>query len=110
MTSTLEIQTKVMNIGTAIKTLRKERGISQKELDENVGLSPNALSQIELNEAFPQRSNINKICEVLNIPVSYLLFFSISEDDIPEDKKTVFKSLNSAVRSVLIDSVRERGV
>lgn len=96
-----------MNIGTAIKTLRKERGISQKDLAEKAGLSPNALSQIELNEAFPQRSNINKICEALNIPVSYLLFFSISEDDIPDDKKAVFRSLNSAVKSILIDTVKE---
>lgn len=92
-----------MDIGTAIKVLRKEKGFSQKQLAEICGISVNALSQIEINSTFPQKSNIKKICEALNIPVSYLLFFSISDEDIPDDKKIVFKSLNSAIKSVLID-------
>lgn len=92
-----------MDIGTAIKSLRKEKGFSQKQLAEMCGISVNALSQIEINATFPQKNTIKKICESLGIPVSYLLFFSISDDDIPEDKKVVFKSLNSAIKSVLID-------
>jgi len=93
-----------MDIGTAIKTIRKERKMGQKQLAEKCEISVNALSQIELNISFPQKNTIRKICEALEIPVSYLLFFSISEDDIPEDKKVVFKTLNSAIRSVLIDN------
>jgi transcriptional regulator with XRE-family HTH domain len=92
-----------MDIGTAIKNLRKEKGLGQKQLAEMCGISVNALSQIEINATFPQKSTIKKICESLQIPVSYLLFFSISDEDIPEDKKIVFKSLNSAIKSVLID-------
>lgn len=93
-----------MEIGTAIKILRKERKISQKHLAEMCDISANALSQIELNVTFPKKSTIQKICEELNFPVSYLLFFSISEEDIPNDKKLVFNSLNSAIKSVLIDT------
>jgi transcriptional regulator with XRE-family HTH domain len=92
-----------MDIGTAIKILRKEKGLGQKQLAEMCGISVNALSQIEINATFPQKSTIKKICEALQIPVSYLLFFSISDEDIPDDKKIVFKSLNSAIKSVLID-------
>lgn len=92
-----------MDIGTAIKSLRKEKGLGQKQLAEMCGISVNALSQIEINATFPQKSTIKKICESLKIPVSYLLFFSISDEDIPDDKKIVFKSLNSAIKSVLID-------
>ena len=92
-----------MDIGTAIKKLRKEKGMGQKQLAESCGISVNALSQIEINAAFPQKNTINKICEALQIPVSYLLFFSISDEDIPEDKKLVFKSLNSAIQAVLIE-------
>ncbi|WP_291134438.1 helix-turn-helix domain-containing protein [Flavobacterium sp. UBA7663] len=92
-----------MDIGTAIKILRKEKGLGQKQLAEMCGISVNALSQIEINSTFPQKGTIKKICESLQIPVSYLLFFSISEEDIPDDKKIVFKSLNSAIKSVLID-------
>ncbi len=92
-----------MDIGTAIKKLRKEKGLGQKQLAELCGISVNALSQIEINATFPQKNTINKICDALQIPVSYLLFFSISDEDIPEDKKLVFKSLNSAIKAVLTD-------
>jgi len=92
-----------MDIGTAIKKLRKEKGLGQKQLAELCGISVNALSQIEINATFPQKNTINKICDSLQIPVSYLLFFSISDEDIPDDKKLVFKSLNSAIKAVLTD-------
>lgn len=94
-----------MELGTAVKTLRKKRKIGQKELAEKCDISVNALSQIETNVSFPHKKTIDKICMALDIPLSYLLFFSISEEDIPEEKKVVFNSLNSAVKSVLIDSL-----
>jgi transcriptional regulator with XRE-family HTH domain len=96
-----------MNIGTAIKILRKAKKIGQKELSESCGLSVNALSQIETNAAFPHKNNINKICEALGVPMSYLLLFSISDEDIPEDKKLVFNSLNSTIKSLLIETIIE---
>ncbi len=93
-----------MDIGTAIKTLRKEKKISQKKLAEECNISVNALCQIEKNVSFPQKSTICKICTVLGIPTSYLLFFSISDDDVPEDKRAVFNSLNSAIKGLLLES------
>jgi len=93
-----------MNIGAAIKIFRKEKGYSQKKLAEECGLSVNALCQIEKDATFPQKSTIKKICKELDIPVSYLLFFSIDDSDVPDHKKVVFKSLNSAIRNVLLDS------
>lgn len=96
-----------MNLGTAIKTIRKQKGLGQKELAELCEISVNALSQIEINSSFPQKNTINRICEALNIPVSYLLLFSISEEDVPEDKKIVFNSLNNAIKNVLIESITE---
>lgn len=41
---------KIFNL---IKTLREEKGISQRQLAEIVGLSRNALASIERNEAEP---------------------------------------------------------
>lgn len=95
-----------MNIGTAIKSLRKEKGLGQRELADKCGLSVNALSQIETNSSFPHKATVEKIASALAVPVSYLLFFSISEDDVPEDKRKVFITLNSALRSILVDSIK----
>ncbi len=92
-----------MEIGTAVRKLRKNKGLTQKVLAEKCGISANAMNQIENNTSFPHKNTIDKICEVLGIPVSYLLFFSIGEDDVPEEKKVVFNSLNDAIKSVLLN-------
>ncbi|OAQ40528.1 transcriptional regulator [Pedobacter psychrophilus] len=94
-----------MNIGSAIKSIRKERGFSQKDFAIECGLSVNALCQIEINSSFPQKNTIKLICEKLNIPVSYLLFFSINDEDIPEDKRKTFNSLNTAIKEILLDDI-----
>ena len=97
-----------MNIGTAIKTLRKHKGFSQKDLSQAVGISQNALSLIEANVTFPQKNTIKSICEKLGIPESYLLFFSLSEDDVPIEKRSAFISLNDAMKAFLLsDSVKK---
>jgi XRE family transcriptional regulator, regulator of sulfur utilization len=96
-----------MNIGTAIKSLRKEKGLGQKELADKCGLSVNALSQIETNASFPHKTTIEKIATALEVPVSYLLFFSVSEEDVPEDKRSVFIALNSALKQILVDSLHK---
>lgn len=97
-----------MNIGIAIRQLRKEKGYGQKELAEKCNISVNALSQIETNLSFPQKGTLQKISEVLNVPVSYLLFLSISDEDVPESKREAFNYLNSAIKSILLDSLEEK--
>ena len=91
-----------MDIGTAIKTIRKQRELSQKDLSNTIGLSVNSISQIELNMAFPHKKNINKICNALQIPVSFLLLFSISDEDIPEEKRVTFNYLNESLKNLLL--------
>jgi XRE family transcriptional regulator, regulator of sulfur utilization len=94
-----------MNIGSAIKILRKNKGISQKDFADKCEMSVNALCQIEVNNSFPQKSTIQKICEVLEIPTSYLLFFSISDEDIPKDKRFIFNTLSSTIKDLLIKDI-----
>lgn len=95
-----------MEIGTAIKTLRKQKGMGQKELADLCDISVNALSQIELNSSFPQKNTIKKICEAFNIPTAYLLLFSMSDEDVAADKKSTFNFLNDALKKVLLDEVK----
>ena len=82
-----------MDIGTAIKTFRTKRGISQKDLAKYAGISTNALCSIEKDKSFPSKETINAICDVLEVSVGYLLFASITDDDVPPQKLEVFKAL-----------------
>lgn len=94
-----------MNIGNAIKVLRKKKGYSQKQLADMCGISVNALCQIEVNNSFPQKATIKSLCEALNIPTSYLLFFCISDEDIPEDKRQIFNTVGKSLKDLLLQGL-----
>lgn len=94
-----------MEIGTAIRTLRKSKGMTQKALAEKCGLSANALCTLEKNGSFPPKDTIERICAALSIPVSYLLFFSITEEDVPEAKRVAFKALEEPMKAVLMSEI-----
>lgn len=91
-----------MSLGNAIKEARKTKGFTQKELAEKCEISINALCQIELNNSVPQKSTLDKICKELNIPISYILFFSLSEEDVKEEKRKVFNLLKESIFNLLI--------
>lgn len=91
-----------MDLGNAIKTLRKQKKITQKQLAELSDISTNALCNIETGQSFPSMATIGKICSSLNVPESYLLLFSITEDDIPEGKKILYRTLCEPLKEELI--------
>ena len=90
-----------MNIGETIKTFRKKKGISQKELAEKSGMSANALCSIEKDKSFPSKETIKALCSSLEISPSHLLFASISEEDIPQNKREVFRVLQKPLLELL---------
>lgn len=92
-----------MDLGNAIQTLRKEQKVSRKELAERSNISITALYNIENNLSFPSKDTIDKICSSLDVPVSYLMFYSITEDDIPEEKRTSFHYLQEPMKKFLLE-------
>lgn len=88
-----------MNVGNAIKEFRKRKGLSQKDLAQTCGLSANAMCSIENNESFPSKEPMEKISAALGIPASYLMVFSVTDKDVPEDKRVVF----NAIKAILMD-------
>lgn len=80
-----------MNLGNAIKELRKIRGISQRELADQCGLSANAMCSIENNASFPSKGSFEKICKALDMPSAYIFLFAITDEDIPEKKRFIYK-------------------
>lgn len=62
-----------MNIGNTIRKLRKEKGMSQKELANLLHFSPDTISLWELNKSLPDAKNIVELCKIFNVSADYLL-------------------------------------
>ncbi|MBQ3812068.1 MAG: helix-turn-helix transcriptional regulator [Bacteroidales bacterium] len=92
-----------MDLGSAIKAIRKEKKVSRKEMAERSNLSITALYNIENNLSFPSKDTIDRICTSLGVPISYLMFYSITEDDVPEDKREFFKTAVGPVKAFLMN-------
>ena len=97
-----------MDLGNAIKNLRKSLKVSRKRLATNSGISITALYNIENNLSFPSKITIDKICSALGVPVSFLLLFSITEKDVPEDKREIFRYLSTPLKAFLLDDLIQK--
>lgn len=94
-----------MDLGKAIKTIRKRKGIKQKELANLCGISANAMVSIEYNRTFPSKTTIRNICDVLEVPVAYLLLLCLTDEDIPENSKYLFNLLYEPMRKLLLKNI-----
>jgi transcriptional regulator with XRE-family HTH domain/KaiC/GvpD/RAD55 family RecA-like ATPase len=61
------------NLGDKIRTLRKKLGMTQKELADQVGLTPSFISQLEKNLISPSLDSLLKLSEKLNTQPIYFL-------------------------------------
>lgn len=95
-----------MDIGTALKMIRKKKGYTQKQLADKCGLSQTAISNLEKGVSFITKTNLHDICKELGVPVAYVLFLSISEEDIPESKRALFDALGGPLKQALLEEVQ----
>lgn len=79
-----------MNLGETIKNLRKKKGIKQLELAEKCSITQSYLSNIETNRKEPTLGVLNTISNILSVPLPILMFLSMDENDVAEDKKKYF--------------------
>jgi len=94
-----------MNIGSAIKSIRKKLGIPQWELAEKCSLSQTSLSQIENNIKRPSPKTLEKICNVLDVPESIIYIVAMEDVDIPESKKKAYKLIYPSIKSLAMQMV-----
>ncbi len=63
----------VNKIGNQIKKIRKEKGLSQAELAEKVGVSDKTISKWETGIALPNLMDVRLLCDALDIRIDNLL-------------------------------------
>ena len=61
-----------MSIGERILTLRQEKGISQQDLAQALGISRQAISKWENDQTSPDTINLIRLCDILDTEVEYL--------------------------------------
>jgi transcriptional regulator with XRE-family HTH domain len=87
-----------MTVGQVIKKIIKKRGLTQVEVAKSIGKSTTALSQIINGVYEPNPESLDRICKVLNVPKPILSFMMISEADIPENKKEIYKDFEPILK------------
>ena len=94
-----------MNIGLAIKSIRKKLSITQYELAEKCEISQTSLSQIETGVKRPSQRTITKVCDVLDIPESIIYIVAMQEADVPPSKKGVYELVYPSIKSLALQMV-----
>jgi transcriptional regulator with XRE-family HTH domain len=91
-----------MNIGKATVALCKAKGITRKELAERMGISQNAMCDLVKGRSWPSALTMYKLTQALDVPQSYILFFSIEDIDIPQEKRELFHLLANPLKEYLM--------
>lgn len=77
--------------------------MTQRQLAEACGTSMNAVSSWETGRAWPPKGTAERVCEALGVPTSYLILASIEKEDIPEEKRVLYKALLEPLRNELLE-------
>lgn len=94
-----------MELGKAIREVRKKKGFTLAEMSEKTGISINALSLMEKGDTFPQKKTVEKISEILNVPINYFLLLAVDIDDIDETKRDIFNTLHNTLKEIVLSDI-----
>lgn len=78
---------KKQTFGNIIVSLRKEKGMTQLELAEKMGVTDKAVSKWERDLSFPDVSSIPKLAEIFEVTVDDLMQVKTKTKETPPDKK-----------------------
>lgn len=90
-----------MNIGNAIKEIRKEKGLSQQQLADAAHITQAALSGIE-NGKIPNPGTLKRLSKVLEVPESLIYAMSMEKTDVPEQKRVLYDSLFPVIKDLIM--------
>lgn len=71
-----------MSIGSTIKRLRREKGITQEELAEYLGITSRAVSQWERERTSPDISALPALCHVFDVSADVLLEIDVDKSAV----------------------------
>ena len=93
-----------MNIATALKDLRLEANLTQKELAKKLNIGQSTIAQYEMGIREPTIHNISLYCDFFGVTVDYLLG---REDETPANVHTPTTDEQTAAERELLTLFRE---
>ncbi|MGG0777433.1 helix-turn-helix domain-containing protein [Bacillus rugosus] len=86
-----------MSFGHKLKNLRKQRGLTQKELAEKLFLSQSSITRFEKDEILPTSETLSKIANYFDISIDFLL----DRPQPPQKKNSnLEKAFNEAIEEL----------
>lgn len=82
-------------IGSRIRKYREERGLSQKQFAEKIGVSNSRVSNWEQGINRPDADILANICIALDVSPSLLLGIRVSTDELTEQERRVLLAYRS---------------
>jgi len=87
-----------MKLSEKIQVLRKQKGLSQEQLAEMLGVSRQSISKWELDDSAPDIATLVKISEIFGVSTDYLLKgASISGEPIHQQNEPVTPTQSTTV-------------
>lgn len=90
-----------MDLGIAIKNIRKQKKLTQGEFASLCKISSTYLSQIENNLKEPTLFTLRTISDKLEIPLPILFFLALTDEDIQPSKKKAYEIMGPAIKSMV---------
>lgn len=92
-------------LGAVIKELRERKGIHQREMAINIGVSVQSISNIETGRQYPSQKSLEAISSVLDVPVHVIEALALDSKNVEDPAKREalekgFKSLKLLIRDV----------
>ena len=90
---------KKQTFGAMIATMRKEKGMTQLELAEKMGVTDKAVSKWERDLSFPDVNSIPRLAEIFNVTVDEMMQVKDNK------KKTAEKSKASEIIDIALKGI-----
>ena len=92
-----------MDLGKAIKQLRKQKNYNQKQFCDIVEITQTYLSLLENNKRKPSMEVLEKIASKLETPFAVLLWFTLDSTDVEPRKLEMFELLKPSIDKLITD-------
>ncbi len=90
-----------MEVGEILKSIRNDKKLTQTEVCKKVKITQTFLSQVEAGKKAASPEMFKRLCKFYGIPHQVVIWKSLSEKDVPKEKRGLFKQLSPAIDSLI---------